>query len=265
MSFDEEYMHGYTAKEYHMSKMADKAYSVLGNITQCVMFEFDSTGHAFLAANRADFGEYFIEKKMYRVLDFIIYGNAVDKKIIPYFSNPGINMMLKGKNSLLGEKFNDMENGFIYVEKLEDLDAYRMYGFSSDSKKIYNTILNDWDVAKKFITYFTEESKDVINYYRNRKFDLASQRKDYFNNKRHQSESYKEKIMNALYNLGTLSKKTSIDEKEWECFQLYHHGKAVDQIGEILGVSYRVVESHFDSLKKKLGVKSKVEIMEHLT
>ena len=50
MTFDEQYMHGYTEHEKHFNKMAEMASSVMGNITQCGLFEVDSTGHSLIAA-----------------------------------------------------------------------------------------------------------------------------------------------------------------------------------------------------------------------
>ena len=105
MSFDEEYMHGYTAHEKHFNKMAEKAYPFLGNITQLAIFEFDSTGHAFLAANRPDFGEHFIENKIYKIHDSIIYGNGKDKHLVPFFSSPCEKLLLDKGVSLFGGDF----------------------------------------------------------------------------------------------------------------------------------------------------------------
>ncbi len=263
MSFDQEYMHGYIAHENHFNKIAQKANSIMGNITQCVIFEFDNTGHAFLAGNRPDFGEAFIEKKMYKVHEHIVYGNAVDKKIVPFFSSPCETLMFDKDVLLFGKEFN-MEHGFLYTEKVTDADAFRMYAFTSDSKKIYNSLINDLVLVNKFIEYFTKESQGVINYYRERKFDLASQRDDYFDKSIIPSNSKKDKFVNLLRSFGILNKNTKISDREWQCLELYIHGKSANQTGDLLGISRRTVETHFDNLKNKLNVTSKSALIDYI-
>jgi hypothetical protein len=265
MSFEQEYMHGYIKYEEHFNKMAQKAYPVMGNITQCGFFEFDSKGYAFLAANRPDFGEKFIEKKIYKNHPHIIYGNAVDDKIVPYFASDHQQMMYDKDLLIFGKSFN-LKHGFLYTKKLNDIDStYRMYIFTSDNNQIYNALINDLDLVKKFIDYFTAESHDVIKYYRENKFNLASQRDDYFDNPEHISSSKKSKLIKLLQNFGKLEINVNISDREWQCFELYCHGKSASQTAELLGISRRTVETHFDNLKNKLQIRNKSDLIDCLT
>ncbi len=261
MTFDEEYMHGYTRHEKHFNKMAETAGSVMGNITQCGIFERDGTGHALLAINRPDFGEKFIDKKVYAFHDNITYGKATDKTFVPHFSSASEELILDKEILFFSESF-DIEHGFHYTEKLGNMDVYRSYMFASDNYKIYDALINDLSLVKRFIKYFAESSKDVIDYYRSRKFNLSAQRNDYFDKGKVLRKSRKEKLIDLLHVTGLLDEDVKISNREWQCLQLYCQGQSARKTGEILGISGRTVEGFFDSLKSKLKVNSKAELME---
>ncbi len=58
-------MHKYTAHDKRFNKIAKKVYPIMENITQRGFLECDSTGHAYLAMHRPNFGRAFIQKKIY--------------------------------------------------------------------------------------------------------------------------------------------------------------------------------------------------------
>jgi hypothetical protein len=264
MSFDDEYMLGYTAHTKHFDKMAEKAYPLMGNIVQCSIFEFDDTGHAFLATNRPDYGEHFIEKKIYKTHNKITFGNAVDKELTPFLSNNCVQLMLDIASTTEHDFSTMMKNGFHYIEKLDNSNSFRLYGFHSDSGKIYNSLINDLDGIKKFIEFFAEESQNVIDYYKDKKFDLASQRDDYFDKNIQHPMSKKYKLLQLLKQLGKIDGNADISNIEWQCFESYSYGKTAKQTAQFLGISTKTVENHFDNLKNKL-IHAKSEVIDYLS
>ena len=59
------FIRSYTKHNKFFDKWCEKASPVLGNITQCGICEFDSSGHGFLLFNRPDYGEPYVDKKRY--------------------------------------------------------------------------------------------------------------------------------------------------------------------------------------------------------
>lgn len=57
--------------------------------------------------------------------------------------------------------------------------------------------------------------------------------------------------MNILDNTQTIT------NREWQCLKLYTQLKSASKTGEILGISRRTIETHFDNLKKKMQISSK--------
>lgn len=52
-----------------------------------------------------------------------------------------------------------------------------------------------------------------------------------------------------------------LSPREGQCLQLYLEGKSAQATGPILGISQRTVESYFESIKRKLGCRSKAELL----
>jgi DNA-binding CsgD family transcriptional regulator len=59
---------------------------------------------------------------------------------------------------------------------------------------------------------------------------------------------------------GALDKDKTLTEREFQCLELYGLGKSAEKTGEILNISRRTVETHFNNIKTKLNVSSKSEL-----
>lgn len=56
-------------------------------------------------------------------------------------------------------------------------------------------------------------------------------------------------------------KKFHLTKREHECLKLVRQGKSAKQIGALLNISYRTVESHVDNIKSKFSCRTKLELI----
>ncbi len=254
--FAEDFIQGYTKYEKIFDKWCEKA-SFLGDIQQCAICELDSSGHAFIASNRPDIGEQGLTKKWY------LYEPEWS-----FFKNPreGFNTyttQFGNENSEIYAK-EHRYSWFYYTEVLDD-KTQRNYGFVSNSPNIYDKLIQNINVVKKFIKFFKEENKDIIEYCQEHKFNLAAESTNFFRSSYEIDKTQREKINDLLQSMGILDSNQNITEREWQCIDMLKFGKSANQTGKILGISRRTVETHFDHIKKKLKLDSKSSILETIS
>jgi DNA-binding NarL/FixJ family response regulator len=257
--FEENIMKGYTDNSTTFDSWCDKASSILGNITQCGIFEFDNTGHGFFLANRPEYGEEYLQEK----------GYLFDKDI--YFSKQFTHKFdFDNNNNSNGEfvfelscPLIDIEYGFSYREAI-DHNTIRYYSFHSDNPDLCNNLINNLNIFNKFLDAFKKDNINLINKAKNNKVNFAELKEDYFVEKRHIGKTDREKINTFLQDMGLIARDQEITEREWHCIILHKRGYSASKTAEALGISRRTVETHFDHIKKKLNVSSKYELIDYL-
>jgi DNA-binding CsgD family transcriptional regulator len=256
--FDETLMNGYTENTKMFDEWCKRASNILGNITQCGIFEFDSSGHGFFLANRPEYGEEYLDQK----------GYLFDKDI--YYSKQFTHQFDFQQENLHGEfvfelscPLLDIEYGFSYREAF-DQDTIRYYSFHSDDSQLCNNLINNLSLFTKFLQMFKEDNSALINKAKDNKVNFAELKEDYFVEKRHIGKTDREKINTFLQDMGLISKDQGITAREWYCIILHKRGYSASRTGEILGISRRTVETHFDNIKRKLNVASKYELIDYL-
>lgn len=251
--FEEDYLRGYTEHEKHFKSWGEKA-SFLGDIQQCSIVELDNSGHAFIGSNRPDIGEESLNKKFFEY-----------ESTWWFFKHPknGITTMTTqiGHEDSIVYADKCRLSGFTYRETVDE-NTQRCYTFWADSPSIYDRLIRDINITKKFIKFFKEESQDVINYYREHKFNLAAKSTNFFKDNFDIDKTEREKTNDLLQSMGILDQDKNITEREWQCIEMLRYGKSAAQTGDILGISRRTVETHFDHIKQKLGIDSKTKILE---
>ncbi len=264
MSFEQDFIHGYEQHTKDFDIWCKKASPVLGKVTQCGIIEVDHTGHAFIAINRPDFGERFIDKKGFLFDKRYIFSKNLPEGFLNLCSSEGIQFLHSNEESIFGQTF-DLWHGFSFCEKIDE-HTYRYYTFSSDTPEIYDKLTNNILLVRKFIKHFKEANKDITEYFKERKFNIANEKEDFFtNNNSFQYISEKDRLVDTLHVLNILDRDKNITNREWQCLQLYYQGKSANQTGEILGISRRTVETYFVNLKNKLNVDSKSELIDSIT
>ncbi len=260
MSLLKDAMRGIEKFEGNFNKWAEKAYLILGNVTQCGIIEVDRSGHAFVVANRPDYCEQYLDKKGYCLDHRYTYHKHIPEGFFTLSTNEGINFLHNNEESLFSRKFN-LWDGFSYSEKIDN-NTHRYYVFASDSPEIYDKLINNFNLVKKFIKHFKQDNKHIINELKDNKFNLADNKENYFlNDKDLAFKPEHKKITSILHTLGVLENNLNITSREWQCLQLYCHGKSASQTGQILGISRRTVETYFVHLKQKLKINSKYELI----
>ncbi len=251
MSFEQDFMDGYNRYTKYFDKWCERASKLLGvKITQCGIVECDSTGNAFVALNRPDFGECYIEKQGYLFDRVFAYSNSRSPGFYTCLDNTGVQLLQKNEKFLFDRTF-DLWFGLGYLDKIDN-DTHRYYFFSANTLNIYAKLLNNKCVLLKLIHYFKQDVQYIIDYYKDRKFNIANKKPNYFLCElKNKSYSNKSNLTNVLHSLGLLDD-MDITEREWLYLNLYIHGKSTNQISEILGVSIKTVKVYLEVLKAKL-------------
>ncbi len=256
--FEENLMKGYTEHTKSFDYWCQKASTILGNITQCGIFEFDSLGHGFFLANRPDYGEDYLDKKGYLLDKDIYYSKQFTHRFKFEHGNRNGEFVFELSCPLI-----DIEYGFSYREAV-DKETIRYYSFHSDNSEICNNLINNLEVFNKFLDCFRKENTGIIKKAREDKVNFAEIKEDYFVEKREIGRTDRQKINYFLQDMGLIEKGKEITYREWQCLILHKRGYSAEKTGDTLGISRRTVETHFDNIKKKLNVDSKSELIEYL-
>lgn len=256
MSFKQDFLHGYEKHSKHFDIWCNKASSILGNVTQCGIMELDKDGNALIATNRADFGEPYIDKEGYLLDEYLVFANNFQEGIEHYHTKLTYTKLHGHDDALFGE--NDLRHGFVFKEKISD-DIQRVYFFGSDDPEINNRVSNNMMLFTKFIEMFKNDSENIVNYYRERKFNLADKKNSYFRTIKRGADP-REMFHYFLYDLGLLDINTKISKQEYRCLQLLLKGKSAQKTSEVLGISSRTVEEHLSRLLKKFNIRNKQEL-----
>ena len=261
MSLEQDFLHGYEKYSKHFDKWCEKASTILRKVTQCGIVETDNDGNALIAINRPDFGELYIDKKSYLADEHLTYSMKAIEGFKTQYSFDGVQFLQNHEEALYGKKF-DLWHGFTYTEMIDN--AQRQYYFGSDTPLIYDNLINNVNLVRKLIKNFKDDNKQIINYFRDRKFNISEVKEDYFNDININYKSDAEIFTANLHVLELLDKDKRITDRELQCIQLYSRGMSANKSGKMLGISRRTVETHFNNVKQKVKIDFKSELNEVL-
>lgn len=260
-NFDDDLMKGFTQYDSHFQKWCEKASPILGKVTQCGIFENDITGHGFLATNRPDYGELYINERAYLIDPFYSYITNIEQSklsINPFNSE----IEQEGYFDLNGQcPYLNVSYVIAYKERV-DQKTIRTYGFASDNPRVHDALVNNLSVFKKFLYYFKSENEDAIKFIKDNKVNFSSVKDDFFVKNDFIELTDREKTNAFLRTAGVMDRDQAISKREWQCVTLYSRGKSASDTAKILNISRRTVEAHFDSVKQKLHLPNKSDILE---
>ena len=259
MSLEQDFLHGYKKHSKHFDKWCEKASVILGNATQCGIVETNDEGDALIAINRPDFGELYINKQSYLIDEHLTYSKNAIEGFKMQCSFDGVIYMQKNEKTPYGQNL-DLWHGFTYTEKFDE-HTRRQYYFGSDTPIIYDNLVNNLNLVRKLINQFKKDNEQIINYFRERKFNISEIKPDYFNDEKISLKTEAENLTDVLHALNALDSNQKITTRELQCIQLYLKRHTAEQTGKFLGISRRTVETHFNNLKKKFGINSKSKIL----
>ena len=253
-SFENDLMHGYTQHLQYFDKWCEKAKPVLGEIRQCGIIELNSDGTAYIAANCPDIGEQNLTKKWYEYEANWSFYKRPNNEIITDTTQFGYEKSKVYEPEFRMSWFTDRE--------IVNTDTQRISFFSADTPEIYTRLIQNIALVKKLLKFFKEENKPIIEYQQDHRFNLAEISTNFFRDNSNVDKTEREKANEFLQSLGILDDKVTISKREWQCIKMLEHGKSARETGDILGLSNRTIETFFNSLKSKLKVNKKRDILE---
>lgn len=194
--------------------------------------------------------EYYFENKLYQ--DSCFHGNSKNYKKSTIFTDT-----LKSSQNIVQECGNQfhihyclasIQPGHGYVDTF-------IFGTSEKDNKIYDFYLNNMDLLDRFIFYFYDQANDIIIKHLDDKFKFI-----------HSSYIIVKDELKIQDRKPGLKRSLEIDNyilqdrnqcrlsnREVECLHWIEQGKSCDEVGIILNISGRTVESHLSRVKKKLN------------
>ena len=248
MTFQQDFLHGYIKYKTNFDRWCKKAEPILGKVTQCGIVETNKDGYGLVAVNRPDFGEAYIDKKGYTIDRHMTYTDNPIEGFTTQYSNEGIQFMQKHQKLLYGKEF-DLWYGLTYVEKINSNTNRQCY-FGSDTPTIYNNLLNNQQQVKKLIQQFKADNEYILDYYRDRKFNIAENKRNYFINKQ-SNPTIKEKLTNLLQSMNILKTDQTITNSEWQLLKIYLQTNSFRQTADALGISKLAAEAIFSKMTDK--------------
>lgn len=167
------------------------------------------------------------------------------------------------------KKFN-VKTCFNIIEKYNDY--YERFGFRSRfDKSPYSFYVNHYDVLERFVLYFKEhginlikagEKNKAIWFNNNPKYNkLVQNLKETFSEEDNHIETLKARFRIRKYPINNSSIKSYLTPHELKCLQHFGQGFTYKEIGNILRISYRTVETHMRRIRDKLDIHSHSQLL----
>lgn len=262
MSVEEEFMYGFKKYQKHFDKLCETGTSILGNITMCAIIEVSKSGNVWVAANRPEIEEVYLENKCYKSDPEFAYSSNISEGFSIINAHKDLKYLWSDSENSLGEKF-DIKHGFYYTEKANS-EIYRHYVFLSDEREIYDVLVKNMPVVKEFVMYFRDINEKVIQEMQDRRFNLSEHKDTYFTQVKRPFKTDKERLIILFHTLGLLNKNEDLTDREFECLRYYCRGRTAKEIGKMLHISPRTVETYMASVKEKLEVHSRGELVKKI-
>ena len=232
-------------------------------LTTFVYIRIFNDGRYLLLSNHTDWAKYWFQNiQTIKNTTFQSELQNVPKKEPFYF------LWDTASDGKLMHVHNDfgMWHGFDIDFRLEDSVEVWSFSASADREQINSFYLNNFKLFHRICLYFREKSFSYLKI--NDKNKLAFFKEDIdisFNSSLIKSEEANIFFSNLLpdkYSLKTKNGHTNLSKRELECLIHLSHGKTAKEIGKILHISPRTVESYILSTKDKTGLNNKSELLD---
>lgn len=153
-------------------------------------------------------------------------------------------------------------NSFINLVKEKD-QYIEVCGFASNMGNIIGYYIDNLSLLNKFVLYFKEKAHDLIDLSCSQAVLMEHYAK-YFSNTRIIFDN-SDKLSKALdlekYHFGDKSKKEYVTFQELQCLRYLATGRSPKEIGQILKISHRTVETHINTMKQRFGLNYKHQLI----
>lgn len=155
--------------------------------------------------------------------------------------------------SAICQQFN-LANFFYIVESRAEYDDMFAFATAPDNTTIINSYLNEIAIFNHFLLYYKDQAKYLLQ-----QADRIIYSADYFfeesslvNRNNYSDEICKEMPLKKIPVHGNLGE-VIISRRELECWKYIIQNYSFKEIGRLLGLSNRTVETYVNNLKSKLG------------
>lgn len=177
-------------------------------------------------------------------------------------------LMYPTNKVILDAKEFNICHGFSITNVLDDGCEYFHFATTNDHEQILNFYINNFDLLERFILYFKEKSKYLLNKLKPYQplnpmsMDIKEKEIELIN------ENNKNKFIRetALDQLITEinGKEISLSIREAQCLFFLTQGKSAKEIGRELALSNRTIENYLHKIKSKFNCYTRYDLLQLL-
>lgn len=162
----------------------------------------------------------------------------------------------------LRDKFN-IDHGLTIIQKYQDCTEFFHFG-ALQNNNILNIYLNNLDIFKRFICYFKDKTAELLEAAATSRIILPKRKNQQIANVCLMQDAiliFKELTKINRYYVSPERSDIYLTKREMECLHWYVHDKTAEEVGMILGLSKRTVETHLLSAKNKTNYFKKGQLI----
>lgn len=160
----------------------------------------------------------------------------------------------------------DIDNGITLLEFGKECCHCYLFASTRDNIKITNFYINNLDVLERFILYYKDRAKKIIELSTKNKIVTVRAMPMADNLIHHKITDEQKKIYLANtpihnYYVSLSNKTVALSKREMDCIKLISQGKSSTETADLLSISFRTVEKHIENIKLKLECHKKSELI----
>jgi len=234
-------------------------------VTSFVYQKNDFQEYEIRLSNQPEWLEHFYSEKLYEFSQF-------DTKPDNFQSGSALWSEFKTHQPILerAHEFN-IANGITLTHRVPDGVEFYFLGTTPQNIHAPTLFMSNMDLLERFIVYFHDKASALINEAEKHKIKLnktysrsidPSEIATIFSKNAHiDKEAFIEETLIKHY---IVDQNTILSQRELDCIQALLQGKTTKEMGEILFISPRTVETHLNAVKEKLCCRTRSELTEKL-
>ena len=156
-------------------------------------------------------------------------------------------------------------NGITLYYKTQEYTENFTFAFGRNACNKTNFFVNNLDLLQKFCTYFRIAAKNLINCSDKSKLAISKHQfpNSFFSQESKITDEKKQKLLNFLeQSTFQNAHNMKFSRREFECIKYLARGYSMKEIGQILSLSPRTVESYLENVKNKTNCHFKSQIID---
>lgn len=194
---------------------------------------------------------------------------SIIQEDLEYLSRTGGSVILWGnseverKSAIMDESYKlDIWHGLrIYEYSTQSIEVWH-FATTRENEQINNFYVNNINLFKKFIMYFDDKAKFLVEV--SEKFK-ARLEEDLFSSLKSQPTvltfPWEKTIKKHKINIGEEGETVFLSKREAECISYAYHHKTVKEIAREINLSPRTVEGYFSNIRRKTKCYNKKDLM----